>query len=428
MDLALDGAPEQRVSDSPAIRHVAVLGADYPALRPSLRVSVGQSVRRGDPLFADRVDSAITVTAPVGGVVIQVNRGSRRRLVSIVIRREGDEAREFPKFSRSDIAQLDGQTVANQLLEAGLWAALRTRPFDRVPAPTERPEWLFITAAETEPLAPDPALAIAAATEAFADGVRLLSALSRRPLLLCHGPNTRNILPRSDANVRHVEFRGPHPAGLPGTHIHHLARVSPEAHAWHISYLDVIAIGKLFRAGVLDQTRVIALGGNGVPRPRLVSTFAGASIDELLGEATGNPLQVYSGSALSGRAVTGVTAFLGRYHRQVTAFSAAVGTGHTGLVQGLMRRWFDHRPVPHQHRASRTGLLPVEAFERAWPMAAPPVLLLRSLLARDIETAQTLDCLELGEDDVALSQYLCPAGKDYRGALREVLNALAEQS
>ena len=80
-------------------------------------------------------------------------------------------------------------------------------------------------------------------------------------------------IPAGSAQVE--EFAGPHPAGLPGTHIHHLAPVSGNKTVWTVGYQDVIAIGKLFADGKLYTNRVVALGGPQVDKdaPTVSVTF-----------------------------------------------------------------------------------------------------------------------------------------------------------
>ncbi len=83
-------------------------------------------------------------------------------------------------------------------------------------------------------------------------------------------------------NTQFEEFSGPHPAGLPGTHIHFLDPVSPNKTVWQIGYQDVIAIGYLFLTGRIMTERVVSVAGPRVGKPGLYRTRLAACLDDLV--------------------------------------------------------------------------------------------------------------------------------------------------
>jgi Na+-transporting NADH:ubiquinone oxidoreductase subunit A len=208
--------------------------------------------------------------------------------------------------------------------------------------------------------------------------------------------------------VTGVEVDGPHPAGLVGTHIHRLMPVGAGRMVWYIDYQDVIAVGLLLEGGRLPVERVVAVGGPNARRPRLLRTRLGADLDDLLaGEMKSAAAAAISGPALCGRIACGPTAFLGRYHAQVSLLDEAL----------LDTRAPSERFPP---------FIPIDAFERVLPLDLLPGPLFRALLAGDLESAEALGCLELEEEDVALCAYVCPSGIDYGGLLRATLDRLQE--
>ena len=237
-----------------------LLGADYPGLKPALKVDIGDRVALGQTLFEDKQSPGVRFAAPAGGTVSAIHRGARRSLVSVVISVDASIAPiEFAAAARAR-ARPDAESVRELLLEAGLWPALRTRPFARVPSPTDRPAAIFVTATDTRPHAIAPAGVIAARAEDFDCGLQLLAALGHK-LFVCVAEGHRVAAPPG-ADV--VEFAGPHPSGNAGWHIHRLLPVSLHRSVWTIGYQDVIALGRLAATGVLDVERVVALGGPGV--------------------------------------------------------------------------------------------------------------------------------------------------------------------
>ena len=426
LSIEIDGvSPQSQIDTGTPVRHVAVLGADYPHLKPSMRVAVNDRVRLGDTVFCDRLDPDVKVVAPGSGVVAAIHRGPRRALISVVIRLEGNATCSFERHNTKQINGLAKAEVRRILLESGLWTALRARPFERVPASDSEPRWLFVTAMDTSPGGFSPDSLLEGSAPAFEDGIRVLARLGAEALYVCHGPGFEVPLPPEVPGVRPIQFEGPHPAGLPGTHVDRLARPTLADEAWHIGYQDVLAIGRLFRGGELFTERVISVCGGGVRRPRLLRTRLGASLRELLRDDANEGSTVVSGSILSGRAVGEADAYLGRFHQQVSLpESRQPHNSPWSVLQAMFR------PRPVWSRASGdpdAGLLPVQAFERVWPHRTPPVALLRAVLARDTETAEKLGCLSFAEEDMALLSTVCPAGLDYGAALRRTLNAIQQE-
>src|SRR5690606_19545877 len=112
------------------------------------------------------------------------------------------------------------------------------------------------------PLAADPRVAIGLDAEAFRRGLAALPALTAGPVFVCRAPGPP-LGEDAGARIGEVTVSGPHPAGLPGTHIHHLAPVANGRQVWHILYQDVIAIGALLETGRVPMERIVALSGAG---------------------------------------------------------------------------------------------------------------------------------------------------------------------
>ena len=318
MNLPIAGSPALEIDDSKMVRSVAILGDDYPGMKPTMRVAVGETVTQGQILFSDKKTAGVVYTSPVAGTIASINRGAKRAFISIVIDIAGDDAETFQSHDAAALASLDRQAVVSQMLQSGAWTALRTRPFSRVPAPESTPNSIFVTAMDSNPLAADPKPIIAAREAEFSAGLTVLGRLTDGAVHLCQDGSSA--LQASDqAGVTSHVFEGPHPAGLPGTHIHFIDPVSPSKTVWFIGYQDVIALGHLFLQGSVLSERIVALGGPGVSAPRLLRTVAGASLDELTaGELVEGEQRVISGSVLAGHMARGQKAYLGRYHNQVS--------------------------------------------------------------------------------------------------------------
>ncbi|WP_448216681.1 Na(+)-translocating NADH-quinone reductase subunit A [Endozoicomonas sp. 2B-B] len=433
LDLPITGVPDQSISDGRAVRSVAVIGSDYVGMKPTMAVAVGDRVKKGQELFTDKKTPGVRYTAPAGGVVAAINRGEKRLLQSVVIDVDGDDEVSFTEHKPEALSALTADQVEAQLNESGLWTALRTRPFSKVPALGSRPVSIFVTAIDTNPLSANPEVIISEHAEAFEQGINILGKLSGGKIFLCKAPGAR--IPAGIATAE--EFDGPHPAGQPSTHIHFLDPVSAEKTVWQINYQDVIAVGKLFTTGKLFTDRVVALAGPQVEKPRLMRTRLGASTDELsAGELKEGDNRIISGSVFGGRTAKGSFAFLGRYHTQVSVLEEGNERLFMGwinptvnrysvlnvLTSGLSRsKLFNFTTTTN---GSERAMVPVGQYEKVMPLDILATQLLRAIVVGDTEMAQKLGALELEEDDLALCTYVCAGKYEYGPILRDNLTRI----
>ncbi|HCT8911132.1 TPA: Na(+)-translocating NADH-quinone reductase subunit A [Enterobacter hormaechei] len=439
LDLPISGVPEQHVTTGASIHHVAIVGDDYVGMRPAMLVQEGDRVIKGQALFEDKKNPGVMFTAPASGTVVAIHRGERRVLQSVVIQIEGDEKREFERFDAADLATLSHDAVQTQLLESGLWTALRTRPYSKTPVPGTVPAAIFVTAIDTNPLSADPQPLILAERKAFDAGLTVLTRLTPGKVHVCQASGGK-LGGHPQGQVAFNEFAGPHPAGLVGTHIHFLEPVSLTKQVWHLNYQDVIAIGKLFTRGELCAERIIAIGGPQATQPRLVRTLLGADLTALLaGETKEGENRIISGSVLSGRHATGPMAWLGRFHLQVSVVlegrekelfgwvlpgAEKYSVTRTTLGHFLRRKLFNFSTSTN---GGERAMVPIGNYERVMPLDILPTVLLRDLLAGDTDGAQALGCLELDEEDLALCTYVCPGKYEYGPVLREVLTRIEQE-
>lgn len=437
LDLPITGAPTQRIEAGRPVRSVAVIGFDYHGMKPTMEVEVGDRVKLGQLLFTDKKTPGVRYTAPAAGVISAIHRGEKRVLQSVVIDIDGDEQETFAQYAADQLESLSDAQVRESLQQSGLWTALRTRPFSKVPAIDSVPSSIFVTAIDTHPLAADPAVIIAEHATDFENGLKVLGQLAK--VFLCKAEGV-SLPGEKVAKVQSEAFVGPHPAGLPGTHIHFLDPVSASKSVWQIGYQDVIAVGKLFTTGQLFVERVVALGGPVAEQPRLLRTRLGASLEELTaGELQPGVNRVISGSVFGGRTARGAFAFLGRYHNQVSCLSE----GNDREMMHYLRAGVNKHSVLNifvskltsgklfnfttTTNGSPRAMVPVGNYEAVMPLDILPTQLLRYLIVGDTEMAQKLGCLELDEEDLALCTYVCAGKYEYGPILRDNLTRIEKE-
>lgn len=441
LDLPISGSPVQAIESSSAARTVGLLGYDYPGLKPTMEVVVGDRVKAGQLLFSDKKTPGVRYTAPASGIVAAINRGAKRMFQSLVIDVEGDDAETFDSYSKEAINGLDRQEVVGLLVESGQWTAIRTRPYSKVPGTDTAPHSIFVTAMDSRPLAADPQLYINENKEAFLSGIDVMSRLTDGAVHVCVAMDA-DIPQSKNLQVHQAQFAGPHPSGLVGTHIHFLDPVSSEKVVWSIGYQDVIAIGHLFLSGELLFERVVSIAGPDVERPRLVRTRLGAGTDELTsGELTvSGEHRVISGSVLDGTTAAGPSAYLGRFHNQVSILKEGTHRELFGFVMPGVEKFSLTRlfagsflvgkkfSFTTNKGGSERAMVPLGTYEEVMPLDILPTQLLRALLVSDFEASVDLGCLELDEDDLALCTFACPGKYEYGPYLRQMLTRIEAES
>ncbi len=439
LDIPVEGVPEQAIQDAPRAGSVALLGGDYVGLKPSLEVETGDRVALGQVLFTDRSMPGVSYTSPGSGTVAAINRGPKRSLESVVIQLEGDEQKTFAAYAARELPGLSPDQVRENLRESGLWTALRTRPYSKVAAPDARPDAIFVTAMDSNPLAARPEVVVDRYRDDFLNGLTVVAKLTEGRVYVCKAPQA-DIPGEDHPDVDVAEFSGPHPAGLVGTHIHFLAPVAAKRMVWHLNYQDVITIGRLFTTGQLSVERIVSLAGPAVKRPRLIRTRLGVRSRDLLeGELHDVECRVVSGSVLSGRRAAGTVGYLGRYHLQISALAegrereffgwlapglkkfSATNVFLSGLFKG--RRF----SLSTSQNGSPRAMIPVEAYRLVTPLDILPTQLLRALVVGDTDTARALGCLELDEEDLALCTFVDPSKYEYGPVLRATLTQIEKE-
>jgi len=439
LDLPIKGKPEQTITQSKDPSTVAMLGPDFVGMKPTMEVRVADTVKLGQVLFTDKKNPVLKYTSPGAGEIVSIHRGEKRALLSVVIKLSGNDEVTFNSYSDQQLKGLTREQAIQQLLDSGLWISLRARPFNKVPDPKTKPNSIFITAMDTNPLAPSIAKILEGQERDFANGASIISLLTDKKIFICKAPGTE--VPFIDRpNIVVEEFSGPHPSGNVGTHIHSLDPVSRHKTVWHIGLQDVIAIGKFFSTGKIHTERIISLAGPSVIKPRLLKTRIGASTDEILGnELKEGENRIISGSVLSGFEANGTLGFLGRYHQQISVVAEFrkrqflgwlnPGINHfsnknivlSGLIPG---KQFNFNTTTY---GEERAILPSGSYEKVMPLDIESLALLRALAVDDLEDAEALGCLELAEEDLALCAFVCPSKLEFGPMLRRNLTMIEKE-
>lgn len=432
-NIPIAGNAEKTVRDGLNPSRVSIKPADFKGIRPKLLVKKGDSVSIGTPLVEDKNNPAIRLVSPGGGKVASIVRGERRKLELVSIDVDEQESSvSFPSFTSSDLDALSKEKITEQLLATGLWPLIQQRPYGKIANPEVSPRSVYISGMNTEPLAADPEFLLTGRDEYFKAGLKIITKLTKGKTYLCISSECKTPFLANAEGVDVRKFSGPHPAGLPGTHIQFTEPFRKGDIIWTLRAPDVALMGELFLTGRLSVERLVCLAGPGVKEPCYVKTRVGAPVSVIAGEMCKNePLRYISGTILSGQeetpdnylafAATTMTVlllnkekkFLGWLMPQFDTFS------WFRLYGGHFRKKL--YPMSAMLHSGPRAILPVGCDKNLTPLDIYPAFLIKSILAGDLEEAEDLGLLECLEEDMALITYADPSKINYGEILTQGL-------
>ena len=427
LNLPISGTPDPIISDTPNVTSVSLLANDFVGMKPTMMVKVGDIVKRGTKLFEDKKNPGIFFTSPAGGTVKDINRGDKRKFLSVEVEVSENEDAEYFEYENTS------EGLTELLINTGLWNAFRTRPFNRTPKVGSLPDAVFVNACDTNPLSVDPYFIIDQDRDDFKNGLEALTRLFSCPIHCTYQNNNFEI---NVDKINYCKVSGPHPAGLSSTHISQLYPVSINKIAWTINYQDIISLGYLLKNKSLRTHKIIALGGPSVFKPSLISARISGNIDQLTAGKIDNNSRVVSGSLVYGHASEGIMNYLGFYD---SIISAIPDEANDIFLNWLMPGSNLHsklnvfsssllKPNKFTFNVSLNGgdraIVPVGSYDEILPMDILVPQLLKALVVGDIEQAVELGMLELAPEDLALASYICPSKYDYCSILANNLNNL----
>lgn len=429
-----------RVLANPPLPEIfAIKPIDFPGIVPKILVQEGDEVQAGSSLFYDKKREAVHFASPVSGEVIEIVRGEKRAIQEIKILTE--KQTRYIDFGKSDPRSLAKEDILALLLKSGAWPFIRQRPYAIVADPEDNPKSIFITAFDSNPLAPDLGFIIQEQEHNFQTGLNAIQKLTSGKVHL--NVNATGDLTEVFNNAQGVEINkvsGPHPAGNVGTQIHYIDPINKGEVVWYINPQDVIIIGKLFTEGRFDASRVVALTGPQVKNPKYFKTVVGCSIKNILdeGQLSEGDNRIISGNVLTGRHIP-VDGFLGFYDAQITVIPEGhyyefMGWLTPGLNKFSMSRTFFSWLTPNKKYILDTNMHGEERpfvmtgqYEKVFPMDIYPVHLIKSILIEDIEMMEKLGIYEVVEEDFALCEFVCTSKIKSQEIIRRGLNLIQKE-
>ena len=438
LDINLKGKASEALLNGGKSATYAIVPDSFSGITPKVVAKVGDKVKAGSVLMTDKNRPEIKFVSPVSGEVTAVNRGEKRKVLSIVVK--PDAQQEYEDFGKKNVASLSADQVKESLLNGGMWPFIKQRPYDIVATPTDSPRDIFVTAFNSAPLAPNFDFIVKGEEANLQTGLDALAKIAKVYLSL-------NVHQRATAltqakNVEIHAFEGPHPAGNVGVQINHIAPVNKGETVWTIDPQAVIFIGRLLNTGHVDMTRTVALTGSEVKKTAYYKLKVGALLTNVFAGNVNKDkeLRYISGNVLTGRKIS-ANSFLGAFHNQLTVIPE--GNDIHEFLGWIMPR-LNQFSVSHSYfswllgkkkeyaldarvKGGERHMIMSNEYDRVFPMDIMPEYLIKAIIAGDIDRMEELGIYEVAPEDFALCEFVCSSKMELQRIVREGLDMLRRE-
>ena len=431
LDVKLKGTAALETLPVKMSEEYALCPDDFCGVKPKPVVKEGDEVKVGDALFVDKLHPEVKFVSPVSGVVSQIERGDRRKLLSIRVKADGKQTAH--KFEvKGDVKAL--------MLESGLFGMMLQRPYAVVPNPEDKPKSLFVSAFNSMPLAQNFEYVLQGQEAEFQAGLTALSKLAPVYLGVSSKQTAKALLEAKDCVVN--VFDGPAPAGNVGVQINHIDPVNKGEVVWTMAPEVVIMLGRLLKNGVVDFSRKIAVAGSEVKAPKYAQVIVGAKLGDIL---EGQIDKSANNRIIDGNVMTGMKSsldgFLGAQTTEVNVIPE--GDDADEMLGWIMPRF-------NQFSTSRTyfsWLMPKKEYrldarvkggerhmifsgeyDKVFPMDIYAGYLTKAIIAGDIDRQEALGIYEVAPEDFALAEFVCSSKLELQRIVRQGLDTLRKEN
>ncbi len=441
LDINLEGQAACETVNAPLADSYAVSPLDFEGVTPKLLVNVGDRVKAGSALFFNKYNERVLFTSPVSGTVEAVNRGEKRRILSVTVKPDTEQL--YEEFAVPDLEKASRDQIVDLLLKAGLWPMVIQRPYGIIADPNDSPKAIFVSTFDSAPLAPDYNYVLAGEKANLQKGVEVLKKLTAGKVHLSVRAQAEGEMTSLKGAEIHT-FAGKHPVGNVGVQIHHVDPVNKGEVVWTVNVQDLAVIGRFFATGRVDRSKTIAVAGSEIVKPRYCRIIDGATVRSVVGgnvkpQAEGCSVRFISGNVLTG-VKTSLEGHVGFYAHQLTA----IPEGDKYELLGWAMPRFKKFSVSHAYfswlcprkrynldtnlNGGERPFVVTGLYEQYLPMDIYPMHLLKAILAGDIDKMENLGIYEVVEEDFALCEFVDPSKTEMQQIIRDGINLMIKEA
>lgn len=439
LDIKLEGEAEKATENAIVSNFYAIRPEDFHQVTPKLVAREGDKVKAGSTVFYDKSDESVKFVSPVSGEIVEIERGAKRRILTIKIKADKEQA--YEDFGKLDVQSANAEAVKSRLLESGCWAFIKQRPYDVVAKPNGMPKSIFISAYASAPLAADLDYTLQGKEAELQAAVTALSKLTEGAVHVSVGKNGNSPLANLN-NVTVHKVSGPHPSGNVGTQINKIDPINKGEVVWTVNAQDLVIIGELLLTGKFNAERVIALAGASVKKPRYFRTKIGSEVSTMVYDngvdKDGND-RIISGNVLTGKQVK-PDGYLDYYSNIITVIPEGDDYEFFGWNKPVFNKISTSRALTFswlspnkkynldtntngEHRA----FVVTGSYEEVFPLDIYPLQILKSCMYKDLDEMEALGMYEVAPEDFALTEFICVSKQPHQKIIREGLDLMLKE-
>ena len=439
LTINLKGAAKNIVKEAPYPKSVSLNPSNFHLIIPKMVVRVGEKVNVGDVIFYSKKDERIKFCSPVDGLIKEIVRGAKRKIIEIVI--DVDKNQKKLEHNIIELEKLNADEIKNIILNSGCWPFIKQRPYEIIANPSEKPKSIFISSFNSAPISADFQIILDDQKEEFKTGLKVLSKLTDGEINICIKKDISTFINDIKGIKTHI-VSGPHPSGNVGVQIHHINPINSGERVWTLGPEDVAILGRFFLTGFYSPIRTIAVSGAPVKYPKYYKTIIGSELREIINDVgidLKDSLRIINGDVLTGTKVEPDN-YLGFYNNTVSV-----------LREGNQYRMFGWVPfinnkVPSIYKTSFSWLFPNNKYdldtnlngeerafvvtgemEKVFPMDIFPMQLLKECMAENIDKMESLGIYEVAPEDFSLIDYSSSSKIEAQYIIRKGLDLMIKE-
>lgn len=439
LDIHLQGTARKHKDAVMKGGEYALQPSAFVGLVPKVIVKEGEHVKVGEALFVDKAHPEMTFASPVSGIVTAVERGERRKVLSVRVK--ADDEQQFVEFAKRDVSAMKGKDVKAALIEAGLFGYVNQLPYAVVANASDEPKAIFVSALRDMPLAGDFEFELQGNEKDFQTGLTALSKIAKTYLGVGAKQTSAALLEAKDVEVN--IFDGPCPAGNVGIQVNHLDPVNKGDIVWTVDPTAVLFFGRLFNTGKVNLTRTIAIAGSEINDPAYVDILVGAplkSIPQIAALEGSTSVRLINGNPLTGTQ-TSIDGFVGAHTSEITAIPEG---DHADEMLGWILPRFNQFSANRSYfswlfgkkkyaldtrvKGGERHMIMSGEYDKVLPMDIYGEYLIKAIITGDIDRQEQLGIYEVSPEDFALAEFVDSSKLELQKIVREGLDILRKEN
>tara|TARA_X000000950_G_scaffold227624_1_gene274811 strand:+ start:6169 stop:7521 length:1353 start_codon:yes stop_codon:yes gene_type:complete len=437
-NINLKGEANKLLTEAKPSNTFALKPDNFFGITPRLMVKEGDEVVKGAPVFHAKHDPKILFVSPASGVIKEIRRGAKRKILEIVI--QSSDASPA-KHSIGALDKMDRAATMEVLLSSGAWPFIKQRPYGILADPQVVPKAIYVSTFSTAPLDVDFQFLLKNNKDDFQIGIDVLNQLVDNPVNLSIDASFSGFF-HNIKDVNFIAIKGPHPAGNVSVQMHNHNPINMGENVWEVRPEDVVNIGKLFSSGEFSAQRTIAVAGSSVIYPQYIKTHIGAKISSLTKIAgINNDIQnrYINGDVLSGVSVSD-QGYIDFYNNLLTIIpegnhyrmfgwlpfmdNKIPSLSNTSLSWLFGKKGYD---VDTNMNGEERAFVVTGEMEKVFPMDIYPMQLLKACMAGDIEKMEALGIYEVIPEDFGLIDYASTSKIEAQEIIREGIELMIKE-